>query len=69
MGDFVYAPDGVAHGLLGASRTPARLVGFDAPAHAGAFFKRVDREVKELPRDLPRVRDIGEDTGINFLHG
>jgi hypothetical protein len=40
---------------------------FDAPAHAGAFFKRVDREVKELPRDLPKVLDIGESTGIRFL--
>jgi len=40
---------------------------FDAPAHTGAFFKRVDREVKELPRDLPKVIDIGENTGIRFF--
>jgi hypothetical protein len=40
---------------------------FDAPAHAGTFFKRVDREVRELPRDLPKVLDIGEETGIRFM--
>jgi hypothetical protein len=40
---------------------------FDAPAHAAAFFKRVDSEVKELPRDLPKVLDIGESTGIRFM--
>lgn len=43
------------------------LLIFDAPAHAGNFFKRVDREVKELPRDLHKVLDIGEETGIRFM--
>lgn len=66
-GDFVYAPGGVVHGFSGASTRPARMLIFDAPAHAGAFFKRVDREVKELPRDLPLVLGIGESTGIHFL--
>ena len=66
-GDFVYTPGGVVHGFRGASQRPARVLIFDAPAHAGAFFKRVDREVKDLPRDLPKVLDIGEDTGIRFL--
>jgi quercetin dioxygenase-like cupin family protein len=66
-GDFVYTPGGVVHGFHGASQRPARVLIFDAPAHAGTFFKRVDREVKDLPRDLPKVLDIGEDTGIRFL--
>ena len=66
-GDFVYMPGGVAHGFRGARLRPARVLIFDAPAHAGAFFKRVDREVKELPRDLPKVIDIGENTGIRFF--
>jgi quercetin dioxygenase-like cupin family protein len=66
-GDFVYTPGGVVHGFRGASLRPARVLIFDAPAHAGAFFKRVDREVMELPRDLPKVLDIGESTGIRFL--
>jgi quercetin dioxygenase-like cupin family protein len=65
-GDFVYTPGSVVHGFHGASQRPARVLIFDAPAHAGAFFKRVDREVKELPRDLPKVIDIGKDTGIRF---
>ncbi len=66
-GDFLYTPGGVAHGFSGESQQPARVLIFDAPAHAGAFFKRVDREVKVLPRDLVKVQQIGEDTGIRFL--
>jgi quercetin dioxygenase-like cupin family protein len=66
-GDFVYTPGGVVHGFRGASAQPARVLIFDAPAHAGAFFKRVDSEVKDLPRDLPKVLEIGENTGIHFM--
>jgi quercetin dioxygenase-like cupin family protein len=66
-GDFVYTPGGVLHGFQGASAQPAHVLIFDAPAHAGAFFKRVDREVKDLPRDLPKVLEIGKDAGIHFL--
>ena len=66
-GDFVYTPGGVAHGFAGESQQPARLLIFDSPAHAGVFFKRVDREVQELPRDLEKVMKIGADTGIHFL--
>jgi quercetin dioxygenase-like cupin family protein len=65
-GDFVYTPGGVLHGFRGASETPARVLIFDSPAHAGAFFRRVDREVGELPRDLPKVFEIGISTGITF---
>jgi quercetin dioxygenase-like cupin family protein len=69
-GDFIYTPGGVPHGLRGASNQPARLLIFDAPAHAGAFFKRIDREVKNLPDDLGKILEIGEATGIRFLpHG
>ena len=67
-GDFVYTPGAVVHGFRGASQRPARVLIFDAPAHAGTFFKRVDREVRELPRDLHKVLDIGEDAGIRFVH-
>jgi quercetin dioxygenase-like cupin family protein len=66
-GDFVYTPAGVPHGFSGVSKQPARVLIFDVPAHAGNFFKRVDREVKELPRELPKVLAIGRETGIHFL--
>jgi len=65
-GDFVYTPGGTSHGFRGVSKEPARLLILDVPAHAETFFKRVDREVKEMPRDLPKVLAIGEDTGIHF---
>ncbi|HSC63773.1 MAG TPA: cupin domain-containing protein [Caldimonas sp.] len=66
-GDFVYTPGGVAHGFRGSSASAAKLLIFDAPAHAGTFFRRVDREVQSLPGDLPKVVGIGADTGIHFL--
>jgi quercetin dioxygenase-like cupin family protein len=66
-GDFVYTPGGVVHGFRGASQEAARVLIFDAPAHAGAFFERVDREVELLPRDLPKVLEIGRNTGIEFV--
>jgi len=66
-GDFVYTPGGVAHGFRGSSATAAQVLIFDAPAHAGTFFRSVDREVQSLPGDLSKVLGIGADTGIRFL--
>jgi quercetin dioxygenase-like cupin family protein len=66
-GDFVYTPGGEVHGFSGLSTRPARMLIFDAPAHAGAFFTRVDREVTSMPRDLQRVLEIGDATGIHFV--
>jgi quercetin dioxygenase-like cupin family protein len=63
-GDFVYTPGGALHGFKGVSSEPARMLIFDAPAHAGSFFKRVDREVK--PGEIGKVLAIGEETGIRF---
>ena len=66
-GDFLYAPAGTIHGFRGASDSVARMLIFDAPAHAGQFFKEVDREVLDLPRQLPDVLQIGARNGINFV--
>lgn len=65
-GDFIYAPGGTVHGFQGASARPARVIIFDAPAHAESFFREVDREVKEVPRDLSKVPAIGERHQIHF---
>jgi quercetin dioxygenase-like cupin family protein len=64
-GDFIYAPGGVVHGFQGASESPARMLVFDAPAHTEAFFRELDRQVKE-PRDLPKVAEIGERHQVRF---
>jgi quercetin dioxygenase-like cupin family protein len=68
VGDFLYTPGNLVHGFRGTSVQPARVLIFDAPAHAGAFFKRVDREVRDLPRELSKVLEIGASTGIDFVH-
>lgn len=66
-GDFVYAPGGTVHAFRGVSDTPAHLLIFDAPAHAEAFFKEVDREVTELPSDLSKLPEIGIRHGLHFV--
>ena len=49
------------------SNPPARMLIFDAPAHAGDFFRDVDREVKEMPRDAVKMPEIGARHGIRFI--
>jgi quercetin dioxygenase-like cupin family protein len=66
-GDFIYAPAGTVHTFQGASKDPARLLIFDAPAHAEAFFRELGREVNEMPRDLSKVPGIGERHQVHFV--
>lgn len=64
-GDFLYTPAGIPHGFHGASER-ARMLILDVPAHAGKFFKDVNREVTELPRQLSKLIEIGARNGIHF---
>lgn len=66
-GDFVYTPADAVHSFRGISAEPARVLIFDAPAHAGSFFKRVDREVSNPAAERSKVLDIGQQTGIHFV--
>jgi quercetin dioxygenase-like cupin family protein len=66
-GEFVHIPGGTVHGFKGASDATARMLIFDTPAHAEGFFREVEREVRELPVDLPKVPAIGARYGIHFL--
>jgi quercetin dioxygenase-like cupin family protein len=66
-GDFVYVPANTLHGFQGASATPARMLYFDAPAHAGSFFRDAAREIKDFPRDAYKMAEIGERHGIHFI--
>jgi len=66
-GDFVHIPAETVHGFKGASDAAARMLIFDAPAHAEGFFRDAAREVRELPADLPKVPAIGARHGITFL--
>lgn len=64
-GDFIYAPGGTRHAFHGVSDEAARVLIFDAPAHAGSFFVEVDREVKG-PSDMGKVPEIGLRNGVRF---
>ncbi|MCD6735210.1 MAG: cupin domain-containing protein [Burkholderiaceae bacterium] len=66
-GDFLYVPAGTLHGFCGASERPARMLIFDAPAHAEGFFRDAEREVREMPRDLAKVPGIGSRHRIRFM--
>ena len=66
-GDFVYAPGGTLHSFQGASQSPARVLVFDAPAAAGGFFRDIDREIKSMPQDLPKVLEIGARHRLRFV--
>jgi quercetin dioxygenase-like cupin family protein len=65
-GDFIYAPGGTLHAFHGVSQAPARMLIFDAPAHAEAFFRELHREVTEAPSDLPKLPAIGARHGVHF---
>ena len=66
-GDFVYVPGGTVHAFQALSKTPARLLFFDAPAASGEFFREVAREVKDFPRDAHKMGEIGARHGIQFI--
>lgn len=66
-GDFLYAPANTVHAFQGLSDEPARMLIFDAPAAAEGFFRDVNREVRELPKDLPKVPEIGRRHKLVFL--
>lgn len=66
-GDFIYAPGGTLHAFFGASEQPAKVLVFDAPAAAGEFFRDANREIKNIPGDLPKVPEIGLRHGLRFV--
>jgi len=65
-GDFIYAPGGAMHAFHGVSQVAARMLIFDVPAHAEAFFRELHREVTEVPRDLAKLPAIGARHGLLF---
>ena len=66
-GDFNYLPRRTVHGFKGASATPARVLIFAAPAHGSEFFHELNDEVRSLPEDASKIRQIGERHGIHFM--
>lgn len=66
-GDFLYAPALVPHSFCGQSEEPAQMLIFDLPAHAQAFFRAIDREVKSIPADLHKLPALGAEHHLEFL--
>lgn len=66
-GDFNYLPRNTVHGFKGASRSPARVLIFAAPAHGSEFFHELNSEVLSVPDDLAKIPEIGQRHGIEFM--
>ena len=66
-GDFIYVPASTPHAFQGLSEKPSRLLFMDVPAHAESFFRDMDREVKEYPRDAAKIPEIGARHKIRFI--
>lgn len=66
-GDFLYVPGGTIHAFSGAADEPARMLIFDAPAASEAFFRELNREVREMPKDVPKIPEIGRRHKITFV--
>ena len=66
-GDFNYLPRGTVHGFKGASESTARVLIFAAPAHGSEFFHELNDEVRRVPEDLPKIPEIGQRHGIEFI--
>lgn len=65
-GEFLFAPGGSLHAFEGCSIEPARMLVFDAPAHAEAFFHDVHEQVREMPRDIGTMLEIGKRHQVEF---
>jgi quercetin dioxygenase-like cupin family protein len=66
-GDFNYLPRGTVHGFKGASESTTRVLIFAAPAHGSEFFHELNDEVRRVPEDLPKIPEIGQRHGIEFI--
>ncbi|RZK76890.1 MAG: cupin domain-containing protein [Pedobacter sp.] len=65
-GDFLYAPANTIHAFEGHSEEMARVIIFDAPAHAENFFREIDAGVKNMPADLDKMLAVGERHQVSF---
>ena len=45
------------------------LIGIVSDAKGGELFTSIDREVKSLPEDLPKVIEVGQRYGVEFVNG
>jgi quercetin dioxygenase-like cupin family protein len=66
-GGFVFIPGGTVHGFKGGGPGIARVLIFDTPAASEPFFRDTADEVRELPRDLAKMPEIGARHGLHFL--
>lgn len=66
-GETVFAPRGIPHTYRYLGQTPGRLMCIITPAGFEGFFERIDALSPEEQQDIPRVMEIAEEFGLEFL--
>ena len=65
-GGFVHIPGGTVHAYKNVS-DQAKMLAVVSDPKGGRVFAEYDREVRALPRDMPKVLEIGRRYGVTFL--
>jgi quercetin dioxygenase-like cupin family protein len=67
QGDTLFAPRGIPHTYRYAGKTPGRLMTVITPAGFEEFFEEIGAMSPEQQQDIPRVRAIANNFGLEFL--
>lgn len=65
-GGFVHVPPGAVHAFRNASAAPTRFLAWAVGGSIDRFFAAVDRDVRELPRDMPALQRLMGEHGIRL---
>ncbi|MEM7362782.1 MAG: cupin domain-containing protein [Pseudomonadota bacterium] len=66
QGMVIHIPANTVHAYENLS-DGATLLGVVSDPKGGEMFRQIDREVKVLPEDLPKVISIGQQYGVEFV--
>jgi mannose-6-phosphate isomerase-like protein (cupin superfamily) len=67
-GEFVFVPGGTHHSFRGASEKDSRVIVFETPAASEAFFREIQREIKQWPQEAYKLAEIGGRHKVQFVH-
>ena len=66
-GTTIFAPRGVPHTYRYAGKTPGRLMCVITPSGFEGFFEDIGALSPQEQQDIPRVMEIAEKYGLEFL--
>lgn len=66
-GDTIFAPRGIPHTYRYLGQKPGRLLCVITPAGFEGFFEAIGALTPQQQQDIPRVMEIGQKFGLEFL--